>query len=276
MKKRLACVGLSALLVLLGATQANLAFAGIIEIVYNSASTQSIQSGTWKVFPATLAATNAPTLTGSPVGALAVTTFTTLSTCSTNTTSGLKAIGQTSFVMAGTITALTVGMTISSAVPGIPAGTTILTKNNGTRTITISNANTIAIASASTFAFGSGPCYQKYFSINNTGTATLSSLGIVQTVTSNATNTVQLQTCSGTWTETSGACSASTGTIMTTSGTTGTQYVAGAAIGVPSGTLVTPGTRRMRALSTQGGITTTINIVVTSSSNITAVPNTNM
>ncbi len=270
MKKRLACVGLSALVVLLGVTQANLAFAGTEALAYNSAATQSITSGTWKVFPATLATT------GTPAGQLAVTTFTTLSTCSTNTTSGVKAIGSTSFIMASSINALTVGMVISSAVPGIPAGTTILTKNNGTRTITISNASTVAIANGSTFAFGTGPCYQKFFSINNTGTAALTSLGIVQLVTSNATNTVAIQTCAGTWTETSGACSSGLATVMTTSGTTGTQYVAGAAIGVPSGTVPTPGTKRIRALSTQGGITTTINIVVTSSSNIAGVPNTNM
>ena len=270
-KRKVISVGLTALLVLLGATQATQALASITALSYNSASTQSVSSGNWTGFPATLATT------GTPAGALAVTTFATLSSgCISNTTSGIKAIGSTSFVMASSVNTLSTGMVISAAVPGIPAATTILTINTGTRTITISNASTVSIASASTFVFGSGPCYQKFFSVNNTGTSTLNTVGIVQTVTSNATNNVAIQTCSGTWTETTGACSATITTIMTTTGTTGTQYVAGAAISVPSGTVPAPGTKRIRALSTQGGITTTINIVVRSSTDVLGVPNTNL
>ncbi len=260
LKRKIIGVGLTILLVLLGATQATHALASITGLTYNNAAAQSVSSSAapWVVFPAdtstTLVAGGAFPVTGFTAPVPTVTCgFVTLNTGAANTPSGSSTITMAS------VAGLGEGMT--AARKRIPANDTIASINLATPSITLVTATSggsIAGGSAITFTF---PCFQKFFSINNRGSLSASSFQIGQTVNSTNGNNIILQSCSGgTWNETTGVCSSGAVNMLTTTGTTPNGFV------TPTLTVTSLGTQRIRALSTQSARTTTINIVLNSSS----------
>ncbi len=251
--KRLVCVVLSALFVLLGATQANLAFAGLVTVASQS-TPQTISSGRPVVFPAVNATT-------SNLSSYTLPTFTTVGGCIEGlriTTSAAVASGVTVIPLSSVPPAYVVGMT--AARTGIPSGTKVLSISGSS--ITISNPTTAVIASGRNVTFTVCPFHQ-YFSINNAGTLPVSSIGIAQTVTVSSTDTLALQWCSGGWTtESTATCNGTINTIMTTVGSVGSQYV-NATIPISAG-----GTVRVRAFTNISGKTTTINIIMSTALNL--------
>ena len=259
-KRKLIGVGLTAVLVLVGATHATSALASITGLTYNNAAAQSVSSAAapWVVFPTD----TSTTLVAS--GAFAVTGFTapvptvTCGVVTLNTGAAITPNGSTTITMAS-VAGLGEGMT--AARTRIPANDTVASINLATPSITLAAATSggsIAGGSAITFTF---PCFQKFFSINNQGSLSASSFQIGQTVTSTNGNNIILQSCSGgTWNETTGVCSSGAVNMLTTTGTAPNGFV------TPTLTVTSLGTQRIRALSTQSARTTTINIVLNSSS----------
>lgn len=255
--KRLVCAVLSALFVLLGATQANLAFAGLVTIASQS-SPQAISSGRPVVFPAASSTT-------SNLASYTLPTFTAVGSCVsgfTLETSASTPPGSTVIKLTTAPPAYTVGMT--AARTGIPSNTKVTAISAVVPySITISNATTATINIGRNVTFTGCP-YQQYFSINNTGNMAVTSIGIAQTVTVSSTDTMALQWCTTGWTnEASATCAGSINTIMTTSGTTGSQYV-NASIPIAA----TNGTARIRAFTNVSGKTTTINIIMSTALNL--------
>ena len=149
------------------------------------------------------------------------------------------------------VTNLAVGMIISTTT-GIVAGTKVTAINTGTKVITIT-PNTNAQIGKKVFLTFSG-CYQKYFNVNNIRSIALSSFQISQTVTTTAPDSITLQSCAGTWTEATGACTgAITNIVVTNSGTSAFVTVTGALSAVT-------GTVRLRALCNTSGKSSTISV----------------
>ncbi len=242
---------------LLGATQANLAFAGLVTIASQS-SPQAISSGRPVVFPAASSTT-------SNLASYTLPTFTAVGSCEsgfTLVTSASTPPGSTVITLTTAPPAYTVGMT--AARTGIPSNTKVTAISAVVPySITISNATTATINIGRNVTFTGCP-YQRYFSINNTGNMAVTSIGIAQTVTVSSTDTMALQWCTTGWTnEASATCAGSINTIMTTSGTTGSQYV-NASIPIAA----TNGTARIRAFTNVSGKTTTINIIMSTALNL--------
>lgn len=77
------------------------------------------------------------------------------------------------------------------------------------------------------FTSPSGCTSSSFFTLKNTGDLAINSMSITQTGTAvNAGNTLTWSTCSGTWTESTGVCSATISSILTTTSTSGTQQLA--------------------------------------------------
>ena len=254
--KRLVCVVLSALFVLLGATQANLAFAGLVTVASQS-TPQTISSGRPVVFPSVNATT-------SNLSSYTLPTFTARGGCVsgfTLVTSGSTPPASTVITLTTAPPAYTVGMTVART--GIPSNTKVTAISIVVPySITISNATTATINIGRNVTFTGCP-YQQYFSINNTGNMAVTSIGIAQTVTVSSTDTLALQWCSGGWTtESTATCNGTINTIMTTVGSVGSQYV-NATIPISAG-----GTVRVRAFTNISGKTTTINIIMSTALNL--------
>ncbi|MEI7541410.1 MAG: hypothetical protein WCJ89_08035 [Actinomycetes bacterium] len=173
-----------------------------------------------------------------------------------NVTTGTASTGSTQINLANATTGLVVGMLVTGSA-GIQAGSRIVSiKSNPTRNIVISKPLTATWATGRGVT-GSG-CWQQYFSVNNIRALQLKSFGISQTVSAgSSTDTITLQSCAGTWTEATGACSGAISSIVATAPS------ATSAITTVVNTLVaTTGTMRLRALATINGITSTISISI--------------
>ncbi len=251
--KRLVCVVLSALFVLLGATQANLAFAGLTTVTRQS-SPQTIGSGSAIVFAALNPAT-------SNLASYTLPAFTLYSSCTENLqikSAAALPVGATVIPLASAPPAYVVGMVVVRT--EITVGTKVLSIS-GT-TIKISSP-TIAAMATEDITFMGCP-YQQYFSVNNAGTLPVTSIGIAQTVTVPAANTIALQWCSTGWSnETTATCAGTINTIMTTSGATASQYINTL---IP---IVAGGTVRVRAVTNVSTAATTINVIVSTMLDLT-------
>ncbi|MDO8645732.1 MAG: hypothetical protein Q7R42_04015 [Candidatus Planktophila sp.] len=175
-----------------------------------------------------------------------------VSSCSFNqSTVNSNTPNNSSTISLVAVTNLAVGMIISTTT-GIAAGTKVTAINTGTRVITITPNTTAQIGKSVALTFSG--CYQKYFNVNNIRSIALSSFQIQQTVNTTAPDSVTLQSCAGTWTEATGACTgAITNIVVTNSGTSAFTTVTGALA-------ATTGTVRLRALSNTSGRTSTISI----------------
>ncbi|MDP1850892.1 MAG: hypothetical protein Q8K48_00560 [Candidatus Planktophila sp.] len=177
-----------------------------------------------------------------------------VSSCSFNqTTVNSNTPNNSSTIALQAVTNLAVGMIISGNA-GIAAGTKITAINTTTKVITITPNTTAQIGKSVSLTFSG--CYQKYFNVNNIRSIALSSFQISQTVNTVSPDSVTLQSCAGTWTEATGACTgAITNIVVTTSGTSAFITVSGALSAVT-------GTVRLRALSNTSGRTSTVSINV--------------
>ena len=269
-KKRLACIGLSALFVLLGATQANLAFAGFSSIAHNGISTQNLSS---KPVPVQLTAnaTTTPSNTQLTLGSGGWVTPSSVSTCNTKSVTATLTSGRTNITLTiGTTAHFITGMKITGT--GIAANTT-LTSFSST---TVARLSVNATASGSSVLTLIMPtCSQQFFYINNSGSTAVTTLGLVQKTDSTVisattgTNYVDLQTCSGTWTTATGVCSGTTATFMTTQGPT-TSPLTPVTVSVGAN-----GSTQIRALATQTVRTCNINIIIQTNDYFPSGTNTN-
>lgn len=263
MKRRFMGIALTALLVLIGAVQATHALASVTAISYNNASAQAITAGNWKVVAA------ADTVTSTAAAYIATSAnFTSYTgSCGIQSLAATFVSAASTATMASTATLVT-GMTITGTGIRTGAATTITVTNATTLTL---SRTTNAVSSGS-YTFTDTTCRQEFFSVNNFGTITATTIGIGQTVTATLGNSVELESCSTTWNETTGACTAA-GTInifLTTRGVSPTGYNPNSGLSIASG-----GTKRIRAITTQTGIQSTITVVINSASNVVAVPNLN-
>jgi hypothetical protein len=149
---------------------------------------------------------------------------------------------------------------------GIPATALITAINTGAKTITISVATTANISN-NTAISGAG-CWNQYFNVNNIQTTALNSFGIQQSFTSISPDTITMQRCSGTWTESTGACSGAITTIV--SGTTTSAVTT-----VPTALAASTGTTRLRLLSTKSGVSVSISVSIRLATDVTAGTTTN-
>ena len=187
-----------------------------------------------------------------------------VSSCSvSNVTTGSNNSPKTVLNMSA-VTGYVVGM--RPIATGIPATALITAINTGTKTITISVATTANISN-NTAITGAG-CWNQYFNVNNTQTTALNSFGVQQTFTSISPDTITMQRCSGTWTESTGACSGTITTIV--SGTTTSAITT-----VPTALAASTGTTRLRLLSTKSGVSVSISVFVRLATDITAGTTTN-
>ena len=186
------------------------------------------------------------------------------SSCSiSNTTQLITAIGATTIRLTNT-TGFVVGMAVSAA--GITPGAIINTINASPKAIVISIATTASIPSGTTISVGS--CWQSYFSVNNIQNTALLSFGIQQTFSSISPETISMQSCAGTWTEATGACTGAITTIVSGS-------VTSAITTVPIALVASTGTARLRVSSTTSPVSVTISVFVRRVTDVVAGTTTN-
>ncbi len=224
----------------------------------SATSTSSVLQAPTQKYAAVAGASPSATATS----AYAIPAFTT--SCSvSNVTTGSNNSPRTTINM-GSVTGYVVGMKPSAT--GIPATALITSINTGAKTITVSVATTANISN-NTAITGAG-CWQQYFSVNNIQATALSSFGVQQSFSSISPDTITMRRCSGTWTESTGACSGSITTIV--SGTA-TSAITTASIALSAST----GTARLRLLATKSGISVTISVAIRLATDIAAGTTTN-
>ena len=153
-----------------------------------------------------------------------------------------------------TVTDLVVGMVLRGT-NIINTGTnTIASFTTSNRFITAAGPNT---DSNQIIAFSIAPVCtsSSFFTLKNTGDLAINSMSITQTGTALSTgNTITWSTCSGTWTESTGACSTAPVTVLTTTSSSGAQQLA-----LP----LSPGQSvRIQTILTPASGSTTLNISV--------------
>lgn len=217
----------------------------------------SVSSG---AFGAVAGASSAATT----ASAFAVTGMT--SSCSFNrSTTNNNTPNNSSTIALTAVTNLAVGMIISTTT-GIAAGTKVTAINTSTLVISITPNTNAQVSKNLTLTFSG--CYQQYFNVNNIRSIALSSFQIQQTVNTTSPDSITLQSCAGTWTESTGVCSgAISNIVVTNSGTSAFITVSGALSAVT-------GTVRLRALSNTSGKTATVSINIVRA-NLRAAINTN-
>jgi hypothetical protein len=180
--------------------------------------------------------------------------------CAFSNNTDKKAKFPKSNIEMASVTGYVVGMELIGA--GFQSGTRItVVDNTGQNSITISLATNADIENnTSIVARG---CWQQYFSVNNIYNTDLTSFGIQQSFTSISPDTIAMQHCSGTWTESSGACS---GTITTIVSGTSTSAVTTASLALAA----SGGTTRLRLSATKSGSNVTISISVRRATDVAA------
>jgi len=195
--------------------------------------------------------------------AYSIPAFTTSCTVS-NRTLGSNNSPRTTIGMSS-VTGYVVGM--RPIATGIPAGALITSiKATFPRNIVISIATTSNISN-NTAITGAG-CWNQYFNVNNTQSTSLNSLGIQQIFSSISPGTITMQRCAGTWTESTGACSGSITTIVTSTSTS-------AVTTVPTALTALTGTTRLRLLASKSGVNVTISVAIRLAIDVTAGTTTN-
>ena len=205
----------------------------------------SVSSGTFGA----VAGLNSSATTAS---AYAVSGMASATGCSINqTTVNATTPNNSSTISLLSVGSLAVGMIIN-ATTGIGTGTKVTAINATTKVITITPNTTAQLAKSVTLTFSG--CFQAYFNVNNIRSIALASFQISQAVTTAAPDSITLQSCAGTWTEGSGACTgAITNIVVTNSGTSAFTTVSGVLA-------ATSGTVRLRALCNTSAQTSTISI----------------
>jgi hypothetical protein len=221
----------------------------------SSASSTQVSTKQYVAVAGSSPAATAPT-------AYSVPAFTT-SCAVSNKTSGANNSPKTVLNM-GTITGYVVGM--RPIATGIPGSALITSINVASKTITISVATTSNISN-NTSITGAG-CWNQYFNVNNTQTTALNSFGIQQSFTSISPDIITMQSCAGTWTESTGACSGTITTIVTSSTTS-------AITTVPTALAALTGTARLRLLSTKSGVSVSISVAIRLATDIATGTTTN-
>ncbi len=217
-------------------------------------SALSVNSGTARVIVGT---------SSGSVGTLAHTINATTSSCSFSSTLTAKGkIGDTVLSLT-TSTGLLVGM--SAVATGIPSGA-FITVISGLD-VTLSQALTAEIAKTGPSISFLG-CHQRYFYANNIGTITVSNFALQQTVSGSVPGGFQIQKCSGTWTEATGACSGIITNILSTSSGTSSIIDVGVGLTFENGGL--SDSVKLRAVTTKAGQSTSITSVVKNVSHLRA------
>ena len=182
-----------------------------------------------------------------------------VSTCTISTTLSTKAKFPNSTVSLTSVSGLFVGTEVD-VIPGITSGTVITAINTGSNVITISPGITADIAKDEVITFKG--CFQSFFSVNNKGGIRVNSFGISQSVTTSAPNSMVIESCSTTWTESTGDCPSGTITtiLSTSSGTSGIAQVSRILLAVT-------GTTRLRSYTLVPNRTATISITIQSNLN---------
>lgn len=153
-----------------------------------------------------------------------------------------------------TVSDLAVGMILRGSSLSNSGTNTIVSFSTTTRFITATGPNTdanqiIAFTSPSVCTSSS------YFTLKNTGDFAINSMSITQTGTAvSAGNTLTWSTCSGTWSESTGGCSGTISSILTTTSVSGAQQLSVA---------LSPGqSARIQTALTPASGSTTLNISV--------------
>lgn len=223
-----------------------------------AATTATSSSSTTNVSTSQFGAVAGSSPAATAAAAYSVPGFTTSCTVS-NSTSGSNNFPKTTLGMS-TVTGYVVGM--QPIATGIPSGARIVSiKTSSPRNIVISIATTANISNG-TSILGAG-CWQQYFSVNNIQATALNSYGVQQIFSSVSPDTVTMQRCSGTWTESTGACSGAITTVVTGSATS-------AITTVPVALAASTGTSRLRLAASKSGISVTISVSIRRATDVPA------
>ncbi len=199
--------------------------------------------------------------TSGSTGTAAHTINATVSACSFSSTLTAKAkIGDTLLSLTSA-SGLLVGMSVVES--GIPAGTYISAIS--ALNVTISQGLTAVIEKTGPTVSFFG-CHQQFFSANNIGSISVTNFSIQQTVSGTVPGGFQIQKCSGTWTEPTGACSGTITNILSTS--SGTSLLADSGLGLVFQNAGSSDTVRLRAVTTKAGQSTSITSAVKNSSHL--------
>ena len=223
-----------------------------------AATTATSSSSTTNVSTSQFGAVAGSSPAATTASAYAIPAFTTSCTVS-NTTSGANNSPKTTLTMSS-VTGYVVGM--QPIATGIPSGARIVSiKASAPRNIVISIATTANISSGTTI-LGAG-CWQQYFSVNNIQATALNSYGVQQIFSSISPDTITMQRCSGTWTESTGACSGTITTVVSGSATS-------AITTVPVALAASTGTSRLRLAATKSGVSVTISVSIRRATDVPA------
>lgn len=225
-----------------------------------AAVTATSSASSTQVVTKKYAAVAGSSLSATATSAYSVPAFTT-SCAVSNVTTGANNSPKTVLNMSA-VTGYVVGMRpIATGIPGTALITAI---NTGTKTITISVATTSNISN-NTSITGAG-CWNQYFSVNNIQTTALNSFGIQQNFSSISPDTITMQRCAGTWTESTGACTGAVTTITTIVASSTNSAITTVPIALAAST----GTTRLRLLSTKSGVSVSISVFVRLATDVTA------
>ena len=255
MKRKIAFALLAAIvpLVVLPISEA---FASLTSKSFNS-SVQSIGTAKWLICAG---ANSGTACTGSAAGP-----FTTSSACAGNQTKTESSLTGGNVITLNNTTGLKAGMDVSGTGIASPGINWVASIAGSTVTLGI-GGSTQSVGATITFATCTGQA--TYLSLNNTGTAGISQVNLIDTVTVTGAATMKLQSCNtggaGTtnlaWDETNNLCVGQVNTIASitqaTSPLTTTAY---------SMVIAAGGTARLRALSSQNGKSITVSVSVNNS-----------
>lgn len=232
------------------------AFAALNSKSFNSA-VQSIGSAKWLLCAG---ATSGTACTGSAAGP-----FTTSSACAGNITKTEVSVAGGNVVTLNNTTSLIAGMTVSGTGIASPGVNWIASIAGATVTLGIGGSTT---SGGATITFATCTGQTTYLSLNNTGTAGISQVNLIDTVTVTGANTMKLQSCNtggvGTtniaWDEVNNLCVGQVNTIASITAATSPLTTTAYSMIIAAG-----GTARLRALSSQNGKAITVSASVKNS-----------
>ena len=232
-------------------------FANLTSKTSNSSTIQTIGTGKWLVCAGLTSATTCTGLAAGP--------FTTTLACTGAPPNKTESSLSGNVVTLNNTTSLLAGMTVSGTGIG-SSGTNWIASVAGS-TITLGlGGNTKSIGATISFATCTGQA--TFLSMNNTGSAGLTHVNLVDTVTVTGASTMKLQSCNsggvGTtnlgWDETHSLCVGEVNTIASIAAATSPLTTTNYNIVIAKG-----GTARLRALASQNGKSITTSVAVRNS-----------
>ena len=255
MKRKIALALLAAIapLVVLPISEA---FASLTSKSFNS-STQSIGTAKWLLCAG---ATSATACTGSAAGP-----FTTSSACAASINKTESSLAGGNVITLNNTTTLKAGMTVTGTGIASPGVNWVASIAGSTVTLGI-GGSTQSVGATITFTTCTGQA--TYLSLNNTGTAGISQINLIDTVTVTGANTMKLQSCNtggvGTtnlaWDEVNNLCVGQVNTIASITAATSPLTTTAYSMVIAAG-----GTARLRALASQNGKSITVSASVNNS-----------